>query len=65
MVTSSERYEARTRRLMAQRAALPNTWEHRAVRRDLLRDVNFSLDAYLIARECEGHEVEFSILDAP
>lgn len=38
--------EARARRLMAQRAALPNAWPHRAERAELLAEVDATLTAY-------------------
>lgn len=57
--TRSERYEANTRRLMAERAALLPIWQYRETRRGLLPSINNALDAYLVAREFDGYETEF------
>ena len=38
--------EARTRRLMAERASMSDTWTHRRDRRDLLVEIDVALDQY-------------------
>jgi hypothetical protein len=42
----AEAMEARSRRLMAELARLPLTWQTRARRRELEREVNESLDEF-------------------
>jgi len=45
-----EAHEARIRRLMAQRAALPVTWEHRAERAALLEQIEDAFGEWERAR---------------
>lgn len=48
--TTLDQLEAHTRRLMAERAALPPTWQHRADRRRLLALIDDAFDEWQIAR---------------
>ena len=46
----AEALEARTRRLMAERAGMPCTWQTRQRRGELLQEIQDSLDEWLDVR---------------
>lgn len=67
--TRSEELEARIRRKMAERAAMPATgptaWQFRETRKRLLREILNRWDAYDVAREFEGYETWATKHDPP
>lgn len=46
IATTAEQLEAKARRLMAERAALPVTWETRARRAELYREILAALEEH-------------------
>ena len=50
--TAAEQAEAKVRRLMAERAALPVTWETRARRAELYREILAALEEHAEAERC-------------
>ena len=48
--TAAEQAEAKVRRLMAERAAIPLTWETRARRRELDAEIDAGFDEWDAAR---------------
>jgi hypothetical protein len=46
--------EAQTRTLMAKRAAITTTWDHRAERAALADRIEVLLDRWLLAVQCEA-----------